>query len=71
MELRADLLNGANEAAQFTGLSPRSIYHLVETGLIPFHRKGSRLFFRKSELEISFRSDVTDLLGDQSNDNTQ
>ncbi len=69
MQLRADLLNGANQAAQFTGLSARTIYHLVEAGSIPFHRKGSRLFFRKSELEISFRSDVGSLVGANSNDN--
>ena len=71
MELRADLLNGADQAAQFTGLSARSIYHLVETGSIPFHRKGSRLFFRKSELDISFRSDVASLIGPFSNDNAE
>lgn len=69
MELRADLLNGANQAAQFTGLSARTIYHLVEQGSIPYRRMGTRLFFRKSELEITFRSDVASLVGDSSNDN--
>ena len=69
MELKADLLNGANQAAQFTGLSARMIYHLVEQGSIPYRRMGTRLFFRKSELEITFRSDVSSLVDAGSNDN--
>jgi excisionase family DNA binding protein len=49
-----DLLNGADEAAKFTGLSRRTIYHLVEQNQIPFSRMGARLYFRKSALNISF-----------------
>ena len=49
-----DLLNGAEAAAEFTGLSRRTIYHLVEQNEIPFSRMGARLYFRKSALDISF-----------------
>lgn len=52
--LAEDLLAGADEAAKFTGLSRRTIYHLVEQNQIPFCRMGSRLYFRKSTLSKSF-----------------
>lgn len=54
-ELSDDLLCGANEAAKFTGLSRRVIYHLVETNAIPVTRIGKRLYFRRSELDDMFR----------------
>lgn len=52
--MKDDLLVGASAAASFTGLTPRAIYHLVETSQLPFTRKGRRLFFRKTDLEQSF-----------------
>ena len=54
--LSDDLLDGAKAAADFIGVKPRAVYHLVENRSIPFIRKGNRLFFRKSELEAAFRS---------------
>lgn len=57
MELRDDLLRGANAAAKFTGLEPRTIYHLAAAGLIPHKKMGGILFFRKSELENAFSAD--------------
>jgi excisionase family DNA binding protein len=54
--LTDDLLAGAKAAATFTGLSQRTIYHLTENGQLPYIRKGGRLYFRKSELEMAFSS---------------
>jgi excisionase family DNA binding protein len=54
--LHADLIEGAANAATFTGLSRRKIYRLVEQGHVPSVRKGRRLYFRKSELERAFKS---------------
>lgn len=54
--LNADLIHGARAAADYCGLAPRAIYHLVEKGELPVIRKGRSLFFRKSELEDAFRS---------------
>ena len=56
--LSHDLLSGAKAAADYTGESPRAIYHLVERGHLPVIRKGRKLYFRKSELEAAFRSDA-------------
>lgn len=53
-QLSEDLLVGADQAAEFTGLSKRTIYHLVEKDEIPFRRVGGRLYFRKTALDISF-----------------
>lgn len=55
--LSTDLLAGADAAAAFVGITPRAIYHLVESGNLPVIRKGRRLYFRKSELERAFSSD--------------
>jgi excisionase family DNA binding protein len=55
--LKEDLLAGAKGAADYTGESPRAIYHLVENGQLPCIRKGRKLYFRKSELEAAFRSE--------------
>ncbi len=57
--LNVDLIKGAKAAADFCGLPPRTIYHMVENGNLPVIRKGKRtLFFRKSELDAAFRSEV-------------
>lgn len=54
--LNQDLLQGASEAARYAGLSRRTIYHLVEKKQIPCVRMGSRLYFRRSELDAAFRA---------------
>lgn len=54
--MNTDLIEGAADAASFTGLSRRKIYRLVELGHVPAVRKGRRIYFRKSELEEAFRS---------------
>ena len=51
-----DLIEGAADAANFTGLSRRKIYRLAEEGHLPVIRKGRQLYFRKSELELAFKS---------------
>ena len=50
------LIEGASDAAAFTGLSRRKIYRLVEQGHVPFIRLGRCLYFRKSELNQIFMS---------------
>lgn len=54
--MNLDLIEGASDAAAFTGLSRRKIYRLAEQGHVPVIRKGRRLYFRKSELERAFMS---------------
>ena len=56
--LSSDLLSGAKAAANYIGESPRAVYHMADKGLLPCIRKGRKLYFRKSELEAAFRSDV-------------
>ena len=51
-----DLIEGASQAAAFTGLSRRKVYRLAELGHVPVVRKGRRLYFRKSELDLAFRA---------------
>jgi excisionase family DNA binding protein len=52
--MKEDLLEGADQAAAFTGLPARKIYRLVESGHLPCVKKGRRLYFRKSDLARSF-----------------
>ena len=56
--LRDDLLTGAKAAADYIGATPRTVYHMAENGTLPCVKRGKRLFFRKSELEAAFRSEV-------------
>ena len=53
--LNNDLIQGAAKAASYAGISRRTVYHLVETGRIPHVRMGTRLYFRRSELDAAFR----------------
>ena len=55
--LSSDLLSGATAAADYIGVTPRAVYHLVEAGHLPAIKKGRKLYFRKSELERAFSSD--------------
>ncbi len=52
--LKNDLLAGADAAANYIGVKPRAVYHMVEGGQLPAIRMGRRLYFRKSELERAF-----------------
>jgi hypothetical protein len=45
-----DLMNGAEEIGQFMGESPRRTYYLLERGLIPGFKLGSKWQARKSTL---------------------
>ena len=56
--LSLDLLKGAKRAAEYIGVSQRSIYHMVEKGYLPVCRRGKTMFFRKSELEAVFQSEA-------------
>lgn len=53
--LNTDLIKGAAQAAEYAGITRRTIYHLVETQRIPCIRMGTRLYFRRSELDAAFR----------------
>ena len=57
--LNEDLIKGAKAAAEFLGISRPVVYSMVEEGNLPVIRKGSRLFFRKSELEAAFKSQTS------------
>jgi excisionase family DNA binding protein len=39
------------QAAQYLGLTPTAVRRRVHRGQIPFHRLGSRLRFKKEELD--------------------
>lgn len=52
--LNEDLIAGATAAAAYCGLTPRAIYHLVESGHLPVVRMGKRYYFRRSELDRAF-----------------
>ena len=54
--LRDDLLKGAKAAADYIGISNRSVYRMVETKTIPFIKMGDLLFFRRSELDAAFHA---------------
>lgn len=54
--LRDDILNGAQAAADWLGLSRRTIYDMTEKGFLPCARFGQRIFYRKSELDQVFRA---------------
>ncbi|MEP2988464.1 MAG: helix-turn-helix domain-containing protein [Parasphingorhabdus sp.] len=51
-----DLIEGAEAAAGVLGLSKRQVYHMVAKKRLPYTRIGNRLYFRRSELDIAFRS---------------
>jgi excisionase family DNA binding protein len=55
-DVSLDLIAGAAAAADFTGLSVRQIYHLVEENRLPVVRLGRRLYFRRFELDQAFRA---------------
>ena len=46
-----DLLDGAEEIAQFTGWELRRVYYLLEKKLIPAFKVGNRWTARKSRLK--------------------
>lgn len=46
-----DWLRGANAAAAYLGWPRSRIYDLTSRRAIPHHRDGSRLLFRRSELD--------------------
>lgn len=56
MELKDDLLKGAKAAADYTGLTPRAIYHMTDQGLLPHIKMGRVIFYRKSDLDKAFSS---------------
>ena len=69
MQLAKDLLVGADAAAIFTGLTRRTIYHLVERNEVPHRRIGARLYFRKSALNIYFGGSEQTAPPEHSNEN--
>lgn len=55
-DLKDDLLRGAVEAAKYLGLERRTIYRMTERNELPHVKKGSIIFYRKSELDAAFVS---------------
>ena len=55
-----DLIKGAKgvESETHGRIKARQIYHMVENGQLPVIRKGRSMYFRRSELEAAFRSEV-------------
>jgi excisionase family DNA binding protein len=56
--LKDDLLPGAKAAADYSGLTQRQIYHLVEGQHLTAIRMGKRLYFRRSELDRAFSTNA-------------
>ena len=55
--LADDLIEGAEAAAAYIGIPERRARYLAEKGFLPVKRMGSRLYFRKSELDRAFSSE--------------
>jgi excisionase family DNA binding protein len=55
--LKDDLLQGAQAAADYTGLNRRTIYSLIASDSLKHTKIGKLLFFRKSELDAAFSSE--------------
>jgi excisionase family DNA binding protein len=53
--LKNELLRGAKGAAEYSGLTERQIYHMTDQGLLPYTKVGSALYFRKSDIDATFR----------------
>lgn len=58
--LGTDLIKGAKAVETETGglITQRQVYHMVENGRLPVIRKGRTMYFRRSELEAAFRSEM-------------
>lgn len=58
--LLTDLIKGAKGVEVETDgrIKARQIYHMVEAGQLPVIRKGRSMYFRRSELEAAFRSEI-------------
>jgi len=54
--LKDDLLKGAAAAAEYLGpaFNRNAIYYMARAGTLPAIRRGSQLFFRKSDLDRAF-----------------
>ena len=48
--LANDLLKGADEIAEWSGIDRRAIYYAISKGRLPTFRLGSNVFARKSTL---------------------
>ena len=54
--LADDLLNGANEIADFLGTNAREVYHLAATKRLPIGRLGRKLIASKNQLRRAART---------------
>lgn len=59
--LSDDLLKGAAAAADYLGpaFSRNTVYHMTRSGQLPVIRRGSLLFYRKSDLDRAFTAEAT------------
>lgn len=60
-DLANNLIKGADAAADYTGLTRRQIYHLVENAHIPVKRIGRCLYFDKRALARAFETGVVSI----------
>lgn len=54
LKLADDLLEGAQAAADYIGKPVRAVYHMVREHQIPHFHVGTKLHFRKSEINRHF-----------------
>lgn len=55
-EINTETPISLKECAEFLDKSPSTIYHHVSKDEIPFHKKGKKLYFYKSELNSWIRN---------------
>jgi hypothetical protein len=58
--LSNDLIKGAEAAAEYLGptFNRNNVYYMARVGTLPCIRRGSLLFFRKSDLDRAFTIEV-------------
>lgn len=59
-DLRDDLLKGASAAAEYLGpqFNRNNVYYMTKTGALPAIRRGSLIFYRKSDLDRAFTAET-------------
>jgi hypothetical protein len=60
--LKDDLLRGAAAAAEYLGpqFNRNSVYYMTRVGTLPAIRRGSQLFYRKSDLDRAFTAEAAE-----------
>lgn len=55
-----DLLKGAAAAAEYLGpaFNRNAVYYMTRTGQLPVIKRGTQLFYRKSDLDRAFTAEA-------------